>query len=247
MSRSSTEPTETVRDVRKNIFGSAEPVPRWVPVTLLAVSSIALVVPVILLKRYRNGAGHIVQQANAPPRRGGSSTPFIQASPRQAPVTPPLPPPSPPKLRVSKEGSGEDFFNAPLYTLKAFGIATALVTAGATISIWGVKTFVGANDTKEFADRMRHAMLTKMPILSSRIHRPPDLEENGNEQVPPQSSIGNAEWNWSDAENRLKEAFDKGGFYGWATAAAGEVEAEAQVERAKRQLVDRVAGNGDSP
>ena len=44
--------------------------------------------------------------------------------------------------RVEEDGS----FNGALYSLKAFGIATALVVAGATVSVWGVKTYLGAKD-----------------------------------------------------------------------------------------------------
>ncbi|KAH7910971.1 hypothetical protein BJ138DRAFT_1151759 [Hygrophoropsis aurantiaca] len=240
MSRSSTVSTDNDRDARKiNIFGSTEPVSRWVPLTMLAVSTVALVAPVILFKRYKSGQK--IQQANVPPRRGGAGPYFSLERPAHdaMPIPSALPPSLPLKARVTSEGSGEDSFNAPLYTFKAFSIATALVTTGAIVSMWGIKTLAGASDTKQFADRMRHAVLTKMPILSSRIHRPPEEDSEEQESEPSQSNTTNSpvEWNWSDAEQRLKNAFDRGGFYGWATAAVDEVEAEAHVERAKRRLV----------
>ena len=97
--------------------------------------------------------------------------------------------------------------------------------------------------TQEFADRMREAVLTRMPVLSSRIHRPPELDD-GDALLPPPSnpaaspSLSSAdageEWSWPAAEKRLKDAFDKHGFYGWAAAAMQELEAEGRIERAKR-------------
>jgi hypothetical protein len=47
---------------------------------------------------------------------------------------------------VSNEDNSEQFFNGPLYTLKALSIATALVTLGATASIWGVMKALNARD-----------------------------------------------------------------------------------------------------
>ena len=43
------------------------------------------------------------------------------------------------------------------------------------------------------------------------------------------------EWDWSAAEDRLRNAFDRDGFSGWAEAAMRELEAEGALERAKRQ------------
>jgi hypothetical protein len=48
--------------------------------------------------------------------------------------------------------------------------------------------------------------------------------------------LGELEWNWPDAEERLKEAFDTGGLSGWAAAAIREVEAERRAEKAKREV-----------
>jgi hypothetical protein len=42
-----------------------------------------------------------------------------------------------------EEGNG---FNGALYSLKAFSIATALVVAGGSASVWGVKTYLGVKD-----------------------------------------------------------------------------------------------------
>lgn len=57
------------------------------------------------------------------------------------------PPPGELSLRVSRveQDSG---FNGALYSLKAFGIATALVIAGGAASVWGVKTYLGAKNVR---------------------------------------------------------------------------------------------------
>ena len=43
-----------------------------------------------------------------------------------------------------------DSFNAPLYTLKAFSIATAAVVATGMAGIVGVKTYLGVRDVSIF-------------------------------------------------------------------------------------------------
>ena len=48
--------------------------------------------------------------------------------------------------KVEKNGS----FNGALYSLKAFGIATALVVAGATASAWSVKTYLAVKDVSGY-------------------------------------------------------------------------------------------------
>ena len=85
---------------------------------------------------------------------------------------------------------------------------------------------------------MRHAVLMRMPILSARIHRPPEAED-GDALLPPNpppSSVADSveEWTWPAAERRLRDAFDKDGFYGWVAAVMQELEAEGRIERAKR-------------
>ncbi|KAG1774677.1 hypothetical protein EV702DRAFT_1121912 [Suillus placidus] len=233
------------------VFGTNHQVPKWVPVTLLAFSSVALVVPIVMLRRYRRGViPQNLQEVTAPPRRGrGPSTlpvsesshsppirsrPASQTLPRDVPAhLPPL------KVHASNEDNSEQFFNGPLYTLKALSIATTLVTLGATASIWGVMKAINARDTNEFAERLRHAVLTKLPVLfltlSYRMYRP--AEPHQDDGALTQNSASNpVEWNWKEAEVRLREAFNKGGVHNWASAALVEVEAGATVERAKRGI-----------
>ncbi|KAG2140963.1 uncharacterized protein EDB93DRAFT_1230095 [Suillus bovinus] len=250
MTRQTTSSDDTKEDgftgLRTSIFGSSHQVPKWVPVTLLAFSSVALVVPIVMLRRHRRGViPQNVREAAAPPRRGrGSSTlhiplhsppirsrPVSQTVPREVPAR--LAPLKPP---VSDENNPEQFFNGPLYTLKALSIATALVTLGATVTILGVMKALNARDANEFAERMRHVVLTKLPVLSDRIYRPSETrQDGGNDHAHPENpALEPVGWNWQEAENRLREAFDNGGFHSWASAALVEVEAEATVERARR-------------
>ncbi|KAG1723526.1 uncharacterized protein EDB91DRAFT_1255599 [Suillus paluster] len=235
--------------LRTSILGTNNQVPKWAPVTLLTVSSVALVAPIVMLRRYRRGViAQNLQEATAPRRRGRGlpPTPFESHSPpiRSRPTSQPIlrgvpahPPPL--NLPVSNTDSGEQFFNAPLYTFKAFSIATALVTLGATASIWGVMKALNARDTNEFAERLRHAVLTKLPVLSYRIYRPAEPHQDGGDDssLAENSASEPVEWNWKEAEERLREAFDKGGFYSWASAALVEVEAEATVERTRRGII----------
>ncbi|KAJ3559495.1 hypothetical protein NM688_g298 [Phlebia brevispora] len=82
---------------------------------------------------------------------------------------------------------------------------------------------------------MRLAVLTYMPRLSARIHRPAEEQDGVPEaQSNTQDKIDPATWTWADAEKRLKHAFEKDGFSGWAEAAAREMEAEGKIERLKR-------------
>ncbi|KAG2063349.1 hypothetical protein BDR04DRAFT_1111610, partial [Suillus decipiens] len=203
----------------------------------LAFLSEALVVPIVMLRRYRRS------EAAPPPRRGQGPSTLLASSPiRSRPALQTVPevpvPSSPLKMPASNEDNGEQFFNGPLYTLKALSIATALVTLGAAASIWGVMKALNARDTNEFAEHLRHAVLTKLPVLSHRIYRPAETrQDDGNDSPLTENPTAEpAEWNWQEAEVRLREAFDKGGFHSWASAALVEVEAEATVERAKRGI-----------
>jgi hypothetical protein len=81
-------------------------------------------------------------------------------------------------------------------------------------------------------------VLTKLPVLSYRIYRPAETHQgDGSDSALTENPASEpVEWNWQEAEVRLREAFDKGGFHSWASAALVEVEAEATVERAKRGI-----------
>jgi len=76
--------------------------------------------------------------------------------------------------------------------------------------------------------------MEKMPMLSSRIHLPPENEDNG-EAGRQIQTLSDSTWKWEDAEERLKAAYDEGGFSGWAEAALKELEAEGELERLRRE------------
>jgi len=76
--------------------------------------------------------------------------------------------------------------------------------------------------------------MEKMPMLSSRIHQPPESEEAGQQVRTLLSDVGPA-WKWEDAEKRLGAAYDQAGFSGWVEAALKELEAEGELERLRRE------------
>ena len=49
-------------------------------------------------------------------------------------------------------------------------------------------------------------------------------------------------WNWPAAQARLAAAYERGGVAQLAEAAAGEMEAELELERHKRGLEDSMEG-----
>ncbi|KAJ3712556.1 hypothetical protein DFJ43DRAFT_56147 [Lentinula guzmanii] len=132
----------------------------------------------------------------------------------------------------SPEVVGKNDFNPALYTIGAFGIATLLVSLGALIGVGAVKTTMNVQDTQEFAREMRRIVLTRMPILSARIHR---ALNNGDDDDGPEDTTN---WNWEDAEKRLKDAFEKDGLMAWAEVALKEIQAEERLERSKRKGLD---------
>ncbi|KAA1477440.1 hypothetical protein DENSPDRAFT_828761 [Dentipellis sp. KUC8613] len=268
----------------------------WVPVSLLVITTAALAVPLVMLRRHQKGAstsgalGRILDGASAPPPRratvrvpGASSSgpsshtlssappprrvsrssaaaipAFVSRAPKTLPTSPPKP--SAASSSRSKAAEPDDLFNAPLYTLKAFSIATGLVVVGGVATVWEVKTYLGVRDTKEFAARMRYTLLTSMPFLASRIHRPPSSEplpptspfsSPDTSEAPSASSATSPEmsepWSWSAAQARLSKAYEAGGIAGWMEAAAVEMEMEADIERRKRGVwVDARAPAGEN-
>ncbi|KAI6025551.1 hypothetical protein EDC04DRAFT_2722142 [Pisolithus marmoratus] len=189
-----------------SLFGISGPVPRWLPISFLAISSAALVVPIVMLRRYK--AGLRATTTAAPPRRR-SGTVVIPGS-RTLPVGQPVAPPPRIRLRTDtpfssqrlppNQGSqtssystplsrtrsnagavmvseAQDSFNGPLYSLKALAIATTIVAASASASVFGVMTYFDVHDTSDFATRMRLWVTTTFPFLSGRIHRQPEAKD----------------------------------------------------------------------
>lgn len=79
--------------------------------------------------------------------------------------------------------------------------------------------------------------MEKIPMLSSRIHRPPEGEDDGEAGQQIQTLLDGADsaWKWEDAEERLGAAYDKDRFSGWAEAALKELEVEGELERLRRE------------
>jgi hypothetical protein len=84
---------------------------------------------------------------------------------------------------------------------------------------------------------MRKILMKKMPTLSSQIHRAPegDDEDEAGQRVQTLLDAVNPAWKWEDAEKRLRAAYDKDGFSGWAETALKELEAEGELERLRRE------------
>ena len=98
---------------------------------------------------------------------------------------------------------------------------------------------------------MRVWVISTLPILSERIHRPPEPKDYeglvslfGSSDAPslpplaPGSSLSGSSssrpsFDMAAAQARLAAAYDRGGFYAWGEAAIKELETEAEAERAR--------------
>jgi len=233
-------------------------VPKWLPVSLLAVTTAALSIPAFLLWRQKNASGLTNSLAKAPPARRANNaslkfTPLALKVP-EASGSKPLPPPvrravggsktviSPQKVApetIEKEIDGLSL--GPLQALGAFGLATAAVGIAAVGGVWGIQKSMGVDNVDQFAARMRLLILEHMPDLSYRIHRRSE-DETQIDQPPSKLRKGSQDpntvesWEWTKAEKRLGDAFDKGGVAVWAEVAMRELEIEAERERTKRGL-----------
>ncbi|CCM01348.1 uncharacterized protein FIBRA_03398 [Fibroporia radiculosa] len=252
----------------KPVFGlstsTTNTVPRWLPISLLALTTAALAVPAVLLWRQRAPALGKVLTNNKPPPRRTTATVILPAAITPAQRTPPPRRRTAPSVAVASPAIPAssatssttetapmlttDQFNGALYSAKAFGIATLVVSVVAGTGVWGVKAALDVQNTQEFATRMRQLILTRMPVLASRIHRPLEPDDGlpsitGPHPTPEESLLHthgtprSIEWSWPDAEQRLRDAFEKDGISGWAAAAMHELEAEGQIERRKRSHV----------
>jgi len=173
----------------------------------------------------------------APPRRRVGPSPIPRPSPTTPASVAARVEPSQVLRNPKAEALVDPGFNGALYSAKAFGIATALVTLGGFVGVWVVRASLGVQNTEEFAARIRKILMEKIPMLSSRIHRPPESEGDGEagQQVQGLSDGVDPAWKWEDAEKRLGAAYDKDGFFGWTEAALKELEAEGELERLRRE------------
>lgn len=121
---------------------------------------------------------------------------------------------------------------------KAFLIATTLVGIGAFGLVYTIQHLTGTYTVPDFARRMRYLTSQHFTPIKDRIYRGPENEEERKaslEVAPFGVGVMDEEWTWEEAEKRLKKAYDQGGFTLWAQMALRELEAEARVERVRRQ------------
>ncbi|KAG9225784.1 hypothetical protein CCMSSC00406_0007794 [Pleurotus cornucopiae] len=191
---------------------------------------LAVGVPLVYLLRQRASRTLLRE---APPRRTASqsTTPLISGTTSRMATAEAAAMPSRPVAQETGQNVPVDDFNGALHSAKAFGLATLLVAASATATVYGIKTWMHVQSTEEFAHRMRAILLSKMPSLSERIHRLADPEDDAS-QVLDAPTVST--WNWPDAEQRLKAVFEEDGFAAWIKAAARELEIEGRLERSKR-------------
>lgn len=130
-----------------------------------------------------------------------------------------------------------------LLAAKAFLIATALVAVGGFTFTWAVKRTLGVEDTRQFGHKMRSIFQTTVPGLRSRLLRPPETDNENYEIQTLGIALPSAieEWSWEEAEERLKKAYEQGGISVWAQTALIELEADARVERTKRDREQEAA------
>ena len=95
----------------------------------------------------------------------------------------------------------------------------------------------------EFAERVRDVIRAKIPSLASRMYRPIDANDPVLPHLQPTSESMDTEWNFADAERRIKEAWEKGGLVAWGIAAMREAEEEDRVKRSKDP---RTSGDGSA-
>ncbi len=112
----------------------------------LALTTAALAVPVVLLRRQRNNALAKALKNGPPPPRRSASIPGVPPL-RQTTLSGPSSVPTPTK-HLDLPSQPSDDFNGALYSAKAFGIATLSVTVGATAIIWGANTVMGVKDVR---------------------------------------------------------------------------------------------------
>ncbi|KAH9930439.1 uncharacterized protein BXZ73DRAFT_77884 [Epithele typhae] len=228
------DPRPEPSDLSAVFGGSKTPISKWVPIAMVSFSAAAMVLPIMLLRRQRAAAIARTLAEAPPPRRAAQGAPAsktrtVSSAPAPRSTMPPVLPSA--STPIVEEGA-----NGALLSVGAFGVATLAVGVGATATVFGVRHYLGVQTVKEFADKMREAVTTRMPLLTSRIHRSPEAED-GDVLLPfPDShdpSHADKEWTWPDAEKRLREVFDTHGFYGWAAAAMRELEAEDRLERSR--------------
>ncbi|THU81773.1 hypothetical protein K435DRAFT_844618 [Dendrothele bispora CBS 962.96] len=142
-----------------------------------------------------------------------------------------------PGVEASTEVAQKDGFSPILHALKALGVATVLVSTGAVAGVWGVKSYLGVKDTQEFAERMHGFVSTRIPVLSVWINRSHFNEDDDCSSSQSASEV-DKEWTWPEAEDRLRDAYSRGGATAWIETALKEMEDEVRSLRRKRDKME---------
>ncbi|KAG8937055.1 hypothetical protein FRC03_004119 [Tulasnella sp. 419] len=142
-------------------------------------------------------------------------------SPKTA-LSKPIPVLSPTQMEAAKEAVGLGF-NPGLYTIGAFGIATVMVSASAFGGFMALQYSTGATTLSEFSIYMKRFVHERLPKLEEKLFRPAD------DPSPHETNVAHSSWSWTEAERRLSDAYDKGGFMAWASQAFEELESERKA------------------
>jgi len=224
----------------------------WLPISAFIGTSLALAIPLFMLNRQRIGKNTLQfslktsQKTPPPPRRSTTTTTpsTLRTTSKEGLAETTLESSdssssSSPGLREMISAISQMNQSTALLAAKAFFIATGLVAIGGITFTWAVKTTLGVEDAREFGQKMRSTLQATVPGLRSRLYRPPDTDDE-HYQIQTQHAI-EQDWNWEEAEERLKKAYEQGGITLWAQTALTELEAEAEVERTKRDREQAVS------
>ncbi len=136
----------------------------------MAISTAAMAVPIVLLRRHRAATlGKALKNAPPPPRRTTSSKGIPIANPTAQPSLFSVRDSASPSASTSLSSSSStvtsgDNFNGALQCAKAFGIATALVGVGAFVSVWGVRRYMAVETVRSVFSEYSRAGLSMPPI-----------------------------------------------------------------------------------
>jgi hypothetical protein len=88
------------------------------------------------------------------------------------------------------------------------------------------------SQAEEFGLRMRQELRARLPSLADGIYGDADIDPI---LIPVLPASGDTEWNWTDAESRLSESFEREGLEAWFKSAARELAVETALERRRRE------------
>lgn len=142
------------------------------------MSTIALVVPIVLLRRHKaNVLARAMQEAPPPPRRTTSMAASTMGRANASLPTGSL---------VMKESTLDntpsqnfDDFNGALHSAKAFGYATLMVAAGATFTLWGVKSYMDVHDVGVCTPKIHFTQLKTVIFPDSRVRGQDAFDHTG--------------------------------------------------------------------